>query len=129
MAAWLAARGVALKAESDGRMFPVTDDAGTIVGCLQRAAKAAGVLVRTRCGVQAARPGFEVGLTTGETVACARLLIATGGGKAGGRKPRIVTGTDFGKGMVLRCPWCNVAAHLYLPPMLSGWSLTMLPTA
>ena len=84
MAAWLAARGVALKAESDGRMFPVTDDAGTIVGCLQRAATAAGVLVRTRCGVRAARPGFEVGLTTGETVACDRLLIATGGGKAGG---------------------------------------------
>jgi predicted Rossmann fold flavoprotein len=84
MEAWLAARGVALKAESDGRMFPVTDDAGTIVGCLERAATAAGVQVRTRCGVQAARPGFEVGLTTGETVACDRLLIATGGGKAGG---------------------------------------------
>jgi predicted Rossmann fold flavoprotein len=83
MTAWLAARGVALKAEADGRMFPVTGDAGTIVDCLQRAATAAGVMVRTRCGVQAVRPGFEVGLTTGETVACDRLLIATGGGKAG----------------------------------------------
>jgi predicted Rossmann fold flavoprotein len=84
MTAWLAARGVALKAEADGRMFPVSDDAGTIVDCLQRAATAAGVVVRPQCGVQAVRPGFEVGLTTGETVACDRLLIATGGGQTGG---------------------------------------------
>jgi hypothetical protein len=40
-AAWFAARGVELKAEADGRMFPVTDDAGTVVDCLQRAAAAA----------------------------------------------------------------------------------------
>jgi hypothetical protein len=82
-AAWFAAHGVELKAETDGRMFPVTDDAGTVVACLQRAAVAARVVVRTRCGVQAVRPGFAVELTTEETVACDRLLIATGGGKAG----------------------------------------------
>jgi predicted Rossmann fold flavoprotein len=84
MTAWLAGRGVALKTEADGRMFPVTDDSVTIVDCLQQAATAAGVTVRTRCGVQAVRPGFEVALSNGETVACDRLLIATGGGKAGG---------------------------------------------
>lgn len=81
--AWFAARGVALKTEADGRMFPVTDDSGTIVDCLQSAAEAAGVTVRTRCGVQAVRPGFEVELSTGETVACDRLLLATGGNKDG----------------------------------------------
>jgi len=70
----------------------VTDDAGTVVDCLQRAAAAAGVTVRTRCGVQSIRPGFEVGLTTGETVRCDRLLIATGGGKAGG-------GLDLARGL------------------------------
>lgn len=83
-AAWFAARGVELRAEADGRMFPVTDDAGTVVACLQRAAAAAGVMVRIRCGGQAVRPGLVVELTTGEAVACDRLLIATGGGKAGG---------------------------------------------
>jgi hypothetical protein len=62
-------------------MFPVTDDSATIVGCLQRAAAAAGVTVRTPCGVKAVRAGFEIELTTGETVACDRLLIATGGNK------------------------------------------------
>src|SRR5664280_767940 len=82
--AWFAAHGVELNAEADGRMFPVTDDAATVVACLQRAAAAAGVIVRTRCGVQAVRPGFAVELTTGETIACDRLLLATGGGKVGG---------------------------------------------
>jgi len=91
-AAWFAARGVELKAEADGRMFPVTDDASTVVHCLERAAAAAGVTVRTRCGVQSVRRGFEAVLTTGETVRCDRLLIATGGGKAGG-------GLDLARGL------------------------------
>ncbi len=82
--AWFAARGVELKTEPDGRMFPVTDSSATIVDCLRRAAEAADVVVRTACGVRAARPGFEVDLTTGETVACDRLLLATGGAKGGG---------------------------------------------
>jgi hypothetical protein len=82
--AWFGVRGVELKAQADGRMFPVTDDSGTIVACLQRAAADAGVVVRTRCGLRAVRAGFGLEFTTGETAACDRLLIATGGGKAGG---------------------------------------------
>ncbi len=34
--AWFAARGVELKTEEDGRMFPVTDDSATIADCLLR---------------------------------------------------------------------------------------------
>ncbi len=37
-------------------------------------------------------------------------LAALGGGAAGGRRPLIVTGVDFGHGLVVRCPWCNVAS-------------------
>jgi predicted flavoprotein YhiN len=48
---WFAARGVRLKAESDGRMFPVTDSSRTIVDCLVNAAQAAGVELRLNCGV------------------------------------------------------------------------------
>jgi len=33
--------------------------------------------------------------------------IPGGGGRAGGRRPLIVTAVDFGKGHVIRCPWCN----------------------
>ena len=35
---WFEERGVKLKAEADGRMFPVTDDSQTIIDCLIREA-------------------------------------------------------------------------------------------
>ena len=111
--AWFAARGVELKTEADGRMFPVTDNSATIVDCLQRAAASAGVTVRTGSGVRAVgrlpavaaanggaspptpdarahppAPGpskrFELALADGTTVACERLILATGGGRSSG---------------------------------------------
>lgn len=94
--AWFAARGVELKAEADGRMFPITDDSQTIVDCLMAAARQAGVVLKTNCGVKSVEgqapaqpagqkpgpPGFAITLTTGETVRCDRLLLATGGNQA-----------------------------------------------
>ena len=83
---WFAARGVTLKTEADGRMFPDTDDSQTIVDCLMNAARAAGVVIRTHCGVKtvtrAEGGAFALALTTGETVACDRLLVATGGNRS-----------------------------------------------
>ncbi|HEY4246887.1 MAG TPA: NAD(P)/FAD-dependent oxidoreductase [Lacunisphaera sp.] len=99
---WFEKRGVTLKTESDGRMFPVTDDSQTIVDCLQTAAAKAGVTVMLNTGVKKVgrvipnAPGephessdvflnthsiFKLTLTTGETVVCDRLLLATGGNK------------------------------------------------
>ncbi len=49
---WFAQRGVTLKAEADGRMFPVTDDSQTIIDCLTRAAQKAGVRVLTSTRVE-----------------------------------------------------------------------------
>ena len=81
--AWFEARGVPLKAEADGRMFPATDSSATVVDCLLRASAAAGVKLRPGCGVEAAarRPegGFELTLARGERLICDRLLLATGG--------------------------------------------------
>ena len=34
-------------------------------------------------------------------------LAKLSGGSIATRKPLIVTGVDFGEGMVIRCPWCN----------------------
>lgn len=42
---WFTSRGVPLKTEADGRMFPVTDSSDTIADCLRGAAKEAGVMV------------------------------------------------------------------------------------
>jgi len=50
--AWFAGRGVRLKVEADGRMFPETDDSGTIVDCLQHTAQELGVTVRTRTPIR-----------------------------------------------------------------------------
>src|SRR5580765_8448947 len=41
-------RGVKLKTEDDGRMFPVTDSSETIIECLVNAARAADVHLLTR---------------------------------------------------------------------------------
>jgi len=98
---WFEQRGVALKTEADGRMFPVTDDSQTIVDCLLAAAAKAGVRVVLRTGLKtverldhnplaadqtsavgATRSTFKVTLTTGETVLGERLLLATGGNQS-----------------------------------------------
>jgi predicted Rossmann fold flavoprotein len=80
---WFEARGVKLKTESDGRMFPVTDSSETIIDCLVDSAKASGVRLVTNCGVQRlskrAEGGFEVTLSTGKSDECDRVLLATGG--------------------------------------------------
>jgi predicted Rossmann fold flavoprotein len=84
--AWFKARGVKLKTEDDGRMFPVSDSAQTIIDCLMHTAKAAGVKLRLSAGVERvaehAKGGFELSLSNGETLTCDRLLLATGGCRA-----------------------------------------------
>ncbi|MCC6354523.1 MAG: NAD(P)/FAD-dependent oxidoreductase [Verrucomicrobiae bacterium] len=81
--AWFEERGARLKAEADGRMFPVTDSSSTVVDCLVREASSAGVRVTTRAGIRGARReqggGFELLMDDGARIACDRLLLATGG--------------------------------------------------
>lgn len=80
--AWFERRGVRLKTEEDGRMFPITDSSGTVIDCLLFEARAAGVRLFTRKGVDAVRRtngGFELQFAGGKTTACDRLLLATGG--------------------------------------------------
>jgi predicted Rossmann fold flavoprotein len=81
--AWFESRGVRLKTEPDGRMFPVTDTSSTIVECLTQGARAAGVRQRSRAAIQrvvrTAAGCFSVHLADGERLDCDRLLLATGG--------------------------------------------------
>lgn len=83
---WYESRGVPLKAEEDGRMFPVSDSSSSIVNCLRREAESAGVRIVARCGLQSfhANPdgGFVLKLSNGTTAVADRLLLATGGNKA-----------------------------------------------
>ena len=45
---WFQEKGVPLKTESDGRMFPVSDQSSSIVDCLLNASIKAGVRIQTR---------------------------------------------------------------------------------
>lgn len=90
---WFAERGVELKTEADGRMFPVSDSSETIINCLLEAANQAGVRLLTGIGVKSVinhfsddRPNnFEIELKNGKKLSCDRLLIATGSNPLGYR--------------------------------------------
>jgi hypothetical protein len=110
--AWFESRGVKLKTEADGRMFPVSNSSETVVNCLLHSARAAKVKLRLNCGVERvvshADGGFELTLgragspqtaaathandgaqgtarpteKTDEIIICDRLLLAMGGCRA-----------------------------------------------
>lgn len=83
---WFEGRGVELKTESDGRMFPTSDDSQSIIDCLTDAADEAGVKLRTSAHITEVRhlglegkARFEIALRTGERLRTRSLLLATGG--------------------------------------------------
>jgi hypothetical protein len=84
---WFEHRGVRLKTEADGRMFPSTNTSETIVDCLLNTARRLGIQIRTSCGVSSLTPthssvgqsGWILHLLTEETLQADRVLIATGG--------------------------------------------------
>ncbi|MEY2831572.1 MAG: hypothetical protein RLZZ574_830 [Cyanobacteriota bacterium] len=90
---WYESRGVKLKTEADGRMFPITDSSETIIKCLMQAADQAGVELRTGVGVKTVKQYqderqqnyFQVELKNERVMKCDRLLIATGSNPLGYR--------------------------------------------
>jgi predicted Rossmann fold flavoprotein len=88
---WFERHGVRLKAEDDGRMFPVTDQSATVVNCLTRAARDAGIQIRLGRNVRhvvamaASPPRFEIELSDGSRERADRVLLATGGSPQGYR--------------------------------------------
>lgn len=80
---WFSSRGVELKTEDDGRMFPITDSSETIINCLMDEAKKHGVEIRTKTKVDTIKPqqngGFELQIHKSSPLTCNRLIVATGG--------------------------------------------------
>lgn len=79
---WFEKRGVALKIEDDGRMFPVSDSSQTIIDCFLNEAEKYNVEVLYNQSVVSLSPraqsrGFEVS-TKDSVFSCEKLLIATG---------------------------------------------------
>ena len=84
--AWFEDRGVALKIEADGRVFPVCDDSAAIVDALVGAARASGVEVRLKTRLLGLAPvgdgaGYAVE-TSGGRLSAKRVLLATGSSPA-----------------------------------------------
>ncbi len=80
--AWFAERGVALKTEADGRMFPITDNSQTIIDCLLKEAGKYGVEVMMQSEVAAiikTGNGFEIKTTDNKQQTTDYLCIASGG--------------------------------------------------
>lgn len=78
---WFESRGVELKAEEDGRMFPVTDNSQTIINCLLREADKLGVIIKTQTPVVAIEKeekGFKLTLRE-STIHIDKVIIASGG--------------------------------------------------
>jgi predicted Rossmann fold flavoprotein len=77
---WFEKRGVELKIEDDGRMFPVSDSSQTIIDCFQEAIKKQKIDVLTNHSVQELYK-TETHLkitTTQEVFTCEKIVMATG---------------------------------------------------
>ncbi|ACU63264.1 BaiN/RdsA family NAD(P)/FAD-dependent oxidoreductase [Chitinophaga pinensis] len=79
---WFKERGVSLKAEADGRMFPVTDNSQTIIDCLLKEADRYNVKIRLNVAVTAlekTEAGWDVQLQDGSSLQASYVCVAAGG--------------------------------------------------
>jgi predicted Rossmann fold flavoprotein len=84
--AWFERRGVRLKTEPDGRMFPTTDRSETIIDLFLSEAKRTGIEIVTRAPIIAIRPeaaSLQVEGRDGQLWLGRAVLLATGGERGG----------------------------------------------
>ena len=79
--AWFAERGVELKMEEDGRMFPVTDSSQTIIDCFEEEVKKRGIQIKFSTEVVKIEKPDKFILTTqnGGAIAADLVVVAIGG--------------------------------------------------
>jgi predicted Rossmann fold flavoprotein len=81
---WFEERGVTLKEENEGRLFPTTDSAKTIRDTLLTATREVGVQIKTKASVKSITRDkkselFTITLESGEVLHALSCIIATGG--------------------------------------------------
>ncbi|WP_160717764.1 NAD(P)/FAD-dependent oxidoreductase [Chitinophaga solisilvae] len=110
--AWFADRGVKLKAEADGRMFPVTDDSQTIIDCLLYEADRYRVRVEMNQEVtsleRTAAGGWILHLQGGRKLETDYVCIAAGGYAQAGK-----------------FSWLEQTGHTIVPPAPSLFTFNM----
>lgn len=108
---WFAERGVTLKTEADGRMFPVTDSSQTIIDCLLREANKYKVDILLNSDVQTIEQHqniWQLQLQNGRQLQANYLCIASGG------HPKL---QQFG--------WLAATGHTIEPPLPSLFTFNM----
>jgi len=79
---WFESRGVELKAEADGRMFPVTDNSQTIIDCLLNEARRYNIEIRMNADVKSIQhndKGFSLELNNQKIIKADFVTVACGG--------------------------------------------------
>lgn len=82
---WFKEKGVTLKTEADGRMFPVSDSSETIINCLLKTASNLKVDIRKNqkiVSISKEKDQFSI-ILKDETIIADKILIATGSAKWG----------------------------------------------
>lgn len=82
---WFAQRGITLKTEADGRMFPDTDTSQTIIDCFMKAAREASVTLHTGMAVREITHSdhtFHLTFANGSQTTADKLCITSGSLKA-----------------------------------------------
>jgi len=107
---WFESRGVALKTEEDGRVFPTTDQSQTIIDCLMKEATRLKITIRTQTMVESVEKstggGFDLRLGQGDTLHADRVILATGSNPQGWQ-------------------WAAALGHTLEPPVPSLFTFTV----
>ncbi len=80
---WFESRGVSLRSEADGRMFPITNSSQTIIDCLLEEAEKLAVEILLKQKIEEIKPGFILTLKEGSTIQTKKLILATGSSAEG----------------------------------------------
>jgi hypothetical protein len=79
---WFEKRGVKLKTEADGRMFPTTDNSETIIDCFLSETKRLGIKIKTLIGVENLIPTennqWQIVTNRDESIVADAVFIASG---------------------------------------------------
>jgi len=78
---WFNERGIELKVEDDGRMFPISDSSQTIIDCFLKEAEAKGISIWKQAEAKSVekRDSFNIHLADGQKLTADAVIIASGG--------------------------------------------------
>jgi predicted Rossmann fold flavoprotein len=124
--AWFEKRGVELKTENDGRVFPTSNDSQTIIDCLVAQARNTRVTVLLNINVTAIQRTadglYELVYASGDKQTCHTLILATGSSPLGWESAQAL-------GHTIEPPVPSLFTFSIRDPRLEGLSGLSVPNA